>query len=200
MVNDIELELRAEISLQQFEKMYANFAKKYKQLSHTKRLSVMFLFEINQSIFDVRVRISSNNRAEVVLKRGDLHAHNRIESSQKITKSQFIGLVKIFSLFRSESKVTERENVVFDLNNNITITLVRAGSIAYVEIEKMSNAENLEKNKLELYKIIDSIQLKIIKNSKEFKDLCDRLTKYSDWIFDGSDNHIKKLNLLLDSY
>ena len=160
----------------------------------------MFLGKINKSNFDIRVRISSNGKAEIVVKKGDFHVHDRIENSQEITKNQFIGIVKILVLFGFKSKVTERENFEFDLDNNITLVLVKARSIAYVEIEKMSNIKNLEKNKSELSSIVKNFDLKIIKDDKEFNKLCNRLTKYSDWVFDGSDDHIAKLTSMLNLY
>jgi len=200
MENNIELELRAEVSLNQFEELLADLNKKNRLISRTKRLSVMFLGKINDLDFDMRVRISSDGKAELVVKRGDFHAHNRIEASQEISKGQFIGIVKILSLFEFQSKVTERENFVFDLGNNITLVLVKARSIAYVEIEKMSHDRNIEENKAALLNIINDFKLKLIKDSEEFNELCDRLTKYSDWVFDGSINHIEKLTAMLKFY
>ena len=200
MESNIELELRAEISSDQFEGLLADLNKGQKLLSHTKRLSVMFLGIINQTNFDIRVRISSDGETELVVKRGDYHAHNRVEFSQKIKRDQFIGIVKIFSFFEFQSKVTERENFVFDLGNNTTMTLVKAGSIAYVEIEKMSHEKNIDENKVELLGIINSFNLKLINNSNEFNELCDRLTRYCDWVFDGTPSHVEKLESMLKSY
>lgn len=200
MENNVELELRAEVSLDQLEGLLTDLDKRRKLLSHTKRLSVMFLGAINQANFDIRVRISSDGKTELVVKKGDYHAHNRVESSQKIKKDQFVGIVKIFSLFGFQSKVTERENFVFDLGNNTTMVLVKAGSIAYVEIEKMSHKKNIDENKAELLRIINSFNLKLIDNSDEFNELCDRLTRYCDWVFDGTTSHIEKLEAMLKSY
>lgn len=200
MENNIELELRAEVSLDQFDELLHNLKKKQKLLSHTKRLSVMFLGVINQVNFDIRVRTSSNEKTELVIKKGDYHIHNRVEFSQEIKKDQFINIVKIFSLFKFQSKVTERENFLFDLGNNTIMTLVKAKSIAYVEIEKMSHKKNIDENKAELLRIINSFNLKLIDNGDEFNQLCNRLTKYCDWVFDGTANHIKKLEKIFNSY
>jgi len=200
MTNNIELELRAEVSLNHFEELIAQLNQKSKIVSQTKRLSAMFLGKINKSNFDMRVRIDSNGKSEFVVKKGDFHVHNRIETSQEISKSQFIGMVKILSLLKFRSKITERENFIYNLGNNIELVLVKAGSIAYIEIEKMSNVKNIKDNKLELLSIIKSLNLKLIKNDKEFNKLCNRLTKHSDWIFNGSMAHIEKLESLLASY
>jgi len=194
------MELRAEVSLDQFEELLTNLSNRKKLLSHTKRLSVMFLGTIDKENFDIRVRISSNGETELVIKNGDYHAHNRVEYSQKIKKDQFIGIVKVFSFFGFQSKVTERENFVFDLRNNTTMVLVKAGSIAYVEIEKISHKKNIEENKAELLRIINSFGLKLIDNDDNLNELCDRLTRYCDWVFDGTVNHLAKLEAILKPY
>jgi len=200
MENNIELELRAEVSLNQFEKLLADLNKKNNLLSHTKRLSVMFLGPVGKSKFDIRVRIDSNGKSELVVKKGDYHAHDRMEISQEISKNQFMGTVKIFSMLNLQSKVTERENFLFNMGNDITMVLVKAGSIAYVEIEKMSHEKNIDENKADLLSIIDGFKLKLINNGEEFNELCDRLTKFSDWVFDGSAESINKLEGMLKSY
>ena len=200
MENNIELELRAEISLSQFEELLAELNKKNKLLSHKRRLSVMFLGKINQSNFDIRARIDSDGISELVVKKGDFHAHDRIESTQGISKDQFVGIVRTFSMFGFESKVTERENFTFDLGSDITLVMVKANTIAYVEIEKMSHHGDVEKNKEELLSVIEKLELKLIKDDKEFNELCGRLTKYSDWVFDGEVEHVEKLTTMLLSY
>ncbi len=200
MENNIELELRAEVSLIQFEELLSDLNKRNNLLSHTKRLSVMFLGLIGQSKFDIRVRIDSNAKSELVVKKGDYHAHDRMEISQEISKNQFIGMAKIFSMLGLQSKVTERENFLFNMGDDITMVLVKAESIVYVEIEKMSHEKNIDKNKTDLLNIIDGFKLKLINNGEEFNELCDRLTKFSDWVFDGSAESINKLEGMLKSY
>ena len=200
MENNIELELRAEVSLNQFEKLLADLNKKNNLLSHTKRLSIMFLGVMGKSKFDIRVRIDSEGESELVVKKGDYHAHDRVEYSQEISKDQFMGLAKVFSMFGLQSKVTERENFLFDMGNDITMVLVKAGYIAYVEIEKMSHEKNIDENKSVLLSIINDFKLKLINNGEEFNELCDRLTKFSDWVFDGSAESMNKLEGMLKSY
>jgi hypothetical protein len=200
MKNDIELELRAEVSLKQFKKLLALLNKEYKKISETKRLSVMFLGKAQKTIYDIRVRIDSNKNAELVIKKGAFHAHDRTETSQKIEKKQFVNTVKILSLLNFRSKLTERDNFVFHLENNITVVLVKAKSIAYVEIEKMSNEKDKKADKTELLKLIKLFDLKLIKNAKEFDNLCNRLAKYTDLPFEGSQKNIKKLEFLLKAY
>lgn len=199
IIRNIEMELRAEVSSRRFNDLLKQLNWQSKLISHTKRLSAMFLGEINKSNFDIRVRINSDKKAEVVIKKGDFHTHDRLESSQEINKDQFIGIVKIFSLFSFKSKITERENFIFDFGDNICLTMVKAGDIFYVEIEKMSNEKEKEENKEKLLKIFSDLNLKPIKE-EEFNDLCNRLSNDSDWAFDFSEKHFKKLNDLLLDY
>ena len=202
MTNNIELELRAEISPKQFDTLFNNLKAKARLISDTKRLSVMFLGEIGKSNFDIRVRIDSNGKAEIVLKKGDFHTHDRTESSEKIRKDQFIGIVKILLLLGFRSKVTERKNFVFDLGDEISLVLVRATKkkLAYVEIEKMSNPKNVVENKKELTNLIRDLGLTLIKDASEFNSLCDKFAKDSDWVFDGSEDSIGRLNKMLVNY
>lgn len=197
---NIELELRSEVSSDQFNCLLRQLKQQSKLISYTKRLSAMFLGEISKSNFDIRVRINSDKKAEVVIKKGDFHTHDRLESSQEINKDQFIGIVKIFSLFSFKSKITERENFIFDFGDNICLTMVKARNIFYVEIEKMSNEKEKEGNKEKLLKIFSNLKLKPIKEEKKFNDLCNRLSNDSDWAFDFSEKHFKKLNDLLLDY
>lgn len=199
-MNNIELELRAEILPGKIEKILLELKNKYTLLHETKRLSVMFLGEINNSEFDIRLRINSNKKAELVIKKGFFHSHDRIETSQLIEKDQFLGLIKMFSLFGFKSKITERENFVFDLGDGIELTLVIAGSISYIEIEKMSNNDNLEKNRKKLVKIVDEMGLQLIKDPVSFNELCGRLTKFSDTEYNGSNDDLKKIEKLLSFY
>ncbi len=200
MDKNIELELRAEITPNQLEELTADLNKKSKLIYHIRRLSVMFLGGIGQSKFDIRVRINSDGKGELIAKKGDHHSHDRVEASQEISKGQFMGIVKILAMFGFQSKVTERENFVFDLGNDIKMSLVKAKSIAYVEIEKMSHKKNMEENKKELLNIANDFNLKIIDSAEEFDGLCDRLTNFSDWEFDGSLTHVEKLAETLKDY
>jgi len=196
---NIELELRAEVKKDQYPKLLSKLKRGYKLISHTKRLSVMYFGKIGQASLDVRVRIT-NGDSEVAIKKGVLHAHDRIEMSQSIDRSQFMGMTQLYSLFDFKSEVAERETHNFDMGRNIVFSLVKAGNIAYVEIEKMSRKQEVEKNKEQLQVILDDFKLKTIANEKEFNKLCDRLSKHSDWSFMGSKKDMAKLKKLLARY
>lgn len=195
--NNIELELRAEISSGKFEELLVSLKKQATFISHTKRLSVMHFGKVGNYSFDIRVRITSGE-AEVVIKKGGFHSDDRIEISQPINKDQFIGMARMFSLFNFTTKVAERETYNFDLGDEITYSLVKAGNIFYVEIEKMSTKDLIEENRKKLLSIINEQQLKLINTEKSFSELCNRLSKHCDWSFNNSEDHFKKLQELLD--
>lgn len=200
MNKNIELEFRAEVSLKEHGRLLEKLKKKAKIISHTKRLSVMYFGKTNdKKTLDIRVRVT-NGDAEIALKKGSLHSHDRIEILTPIDKSKFLDMVNIFWHQGFGSEVAERDTYNFDLGDNIVFSLVRAGKIAYVEVEKMSSKDDLEKNKNKVIKTMNGYGLKIIKSKKEFDDLCLRLSRYSDWIYKNSHKDNLKLKKLLDIY
>ena len=80
---NIELELRAEISKNKYFKLLNKLKNGAKLISRTKRLSVMYFGQINDYSFDIRVRIT-NGKPEVAIKKGALHAHDRLETIKSI--------------------------------------------------------------------------------------------------------------------
>lgn len=90
---NIELELRAVVTGEYFNDLLARFKQESSLISHTKRLSVMYFGKINESSLDIRVRIT-NGEAEAVIKKGSLHADDRIEISQPIKKRPVYGVCK----------------------------------------------------------------------------------------------------------
>lgn len=194
----IELEIRSEIPIHQTGNLKARLQKYGKTLSKTKRCFVMFAGKIHGKQYDIRVRVT-NGEVEVVIKKGGLHAHDRIEHSQPIQKSEMIGMVRVFSLLGLEAKVGERETVNYDFGKETTVSLVQAGKIAYLEIERMTDPKNLSKDRAELYELLRDLGYKLLDKSG-FYDLCHRLTEHTDWIFKGQPNDLKKLANVLRKY
>lgn len=200
MTKNIELELRAEVPKHSFEQVLRQLRSRGVLLSKTKRLSVMYFGKVGKHKIDIRVRIT-DGEAEVVIKKGDFHAHNRTEVSQSIKKEQFVGMVKLMTqLGFTDVKVGERETYNFDFGNGIIVSLGRGGDISYLEIEKMSSVENQKKDTLDLMNFANTMRIPLLKNKKEFLDLCRRLTATCDWPFRGSDSDYKKLEKVLKKY
>ncbi|MFZ5391439.1 MAG: hypothetical protein ACOZAJ_04165, partial [Patescibacteria group bacterium] len=173
--------------------------KKGRLISHTRRLSAMFFGEINENNFDIRVRIT-NGQSEVVVKKGALHAVDRLEVSQSITREQFLGFVRLFVLFGFKSEIAERETYNFLLNDSVIFSVVKAGNISYVEIEKMSSKDTLEVNRKHLLDLISEYDLKLMNSREEFNNLCGRLSKQCDWLFTNTVEDFNKLKEIFIRY
>ena len=133
-----------------------------------------------------------------ILKKGAWHESNRIEVPQPINKNQFIGFVKIFSTLYTNCYVTQRESYNF-IKDNITVTLVKAKKLAYIEFEILSNKESEQKDSKAILDLMNIYKLSPI-NQVEFDDLCERLKDNDDWVFELKDEHLKKLEELLKEY
>lgn len=197
MAKEIELEIRAEIAKDDFAAVLNKLKARGKFRSKTKRLSVMFFGTVGDNTFDIRVRVTNGN-CEIVLKKGLWHAHNREETAQAINKDQFLGVVKIFSQFGFVVKVGERETHNFEFRDGIVLSLVRAGNISYLEIEKMSTREDEAEDIKELRKIAYELAVEIISGSEQLDALCDRLSLTVDWDFSGSEADFERLKKAID--
>lgn len=196
---NIELELRAKINKSSYNRIFKRLKREAKLISHTSRLAAMFFGKVNKNEFDIRIRIT-DGKSEIVVKKGNLHAHNRTEAVCPINKSQFIQMVRLFDLFDFKAKVSERETYNFNLGNKIIFSLVKAGPFYYLEIEKMTSHKDLKKNKKILIDILKGYNIKPITRRKEYDDLCNKLTKHFDWEFKGSRQDYNKLKKLLSMY
>lgn len=182
MAKPIEVELRAQILPKQFNPIVNKLKQACLKMTISKRLSVMFFFKQNRQQYDLRIRTKGKG-AEIVVKRGRYESHRRIEYSQDISRGQFLGLVKLFSLFKFQTKVGERTNHIFELPQGVTATLVKAGPLAYLELEKMSLNREIAASKKILLKWFARLEIKPIKKEREFMALCKELTRYVDWNF-----------------
>lgn len=195
----IELEIRAEVLPINYDGLKKRIEAMGALHSHTKRLSVMCFGEVGTKKIDVRARVT-NGECEVVVKSGPFGSHNRIEVAQNINPEQFLGMVRIFSQFNFTMKIGERETSNYSLPNNIMISLVSAGSIAYVELEKMSAKSKVNQNSKQLRELAKRLGLKLLDSEKEFGALCERLTDSVDWPFHNTKEEYAKLARLFFQY
>lgn len=189
----IELELRCEIPSRQFAKTLDHLRLHGKFLKHTKRLSVMCFGKIGHHKIDIRIR-TTKQRTEVVMKKGDWHAHNRTEVTQKISPDQFLGLTRIFAELDFEMKVGERESYDFSFRPGIMVTLARAGKIAYLEVEKQTTSAKQDYDKTELCTLARKLNLPPFLSGQQFYRLCHRLTQHVDWRFHNKPADYRKLS------
>lgn len=195
----IELELRCEIPYRQFTQTLNHLRRHGKFLKHTKRLSVMCFGKVGKHKLDVRIRITKQ-RAEVVMKKGHWHAHNRTEVIQKISPNQFLGMTRIFAELDFDMKVGERETYDFGFPGGIDITLGRGGKIAYLEVEKQTISAKLPHDRRELTALARNLNLPPFLSGKQFYALCHRLTKLVDWHFHSHPADYHKLAGQLKKY
>lgn len=194
----IELELRAEVPINDVENLKIKLSKMGKVLSTTRRLSVMYFGKINGQKTDIRIRVT-NGECEIAAKFGSFGSHDRLELCQKIEKDQFFGMVKIFSQFKFNTEIGERETINYKLPDDIVISLVLAGDIAYVELEKMSSEFDILESKIKLQKLADNLNLQILDEDK-FDILCQKLNESVDWAFNGSKDEYLKLENIFKTY
>ncbi len=197
-MRSIELEIRAEVPLHHYETLLAHLRRHGKLVNRTKRCSAMFFGHAGGKPVDLRVRVT-NGDAEVVVKKGAHHAANRVEFSQPVAKADMAGLARVFSLLGFEAKVGERITVNFDFGRGTIVSLVKAGRIAYMEVERMTDQKHYDKDKAEVLEVLKELGYKPLIKS-DFDDLCHRLTKHEDWIFRGTPGDITKLKRILRSY
>lgn len=199
MEHNIELELRAEVTADQYNRVH-NMLKTLGTLhSETKRLSAMFFGVIGTATHDIRVRCT-NGRCEVVMKTGtSFNAHDRVEISQSIQPDQFVGLAKMFAQFQFESKVGSRETLNFNLPGDVLASLVRAGQLTYLELEKMASPESAELIRQELAALLETFSLDSF-TSEAYSKFCNTLTDHVDWTFTGSPSDIQRLEAQLAQY
>ena len=159
----------------------------------------MFFGEIGEKKIDVRVRIT-NGKGEVVIKTGAFGSHDRTETSQEIDSTQFIGMVKIFTQLGFVAKIGERKTFNYILPDKVIASVVVAGPISYIELEKMSSEADLEENNYKLMKIANKLRLRLLNSEEEFDMLCKRLTENVDWPFLGTKDNFSRLEGLISHY
>ena len=194
----IEVELRAEVPINDVENLKIKLSKMGKVLSTTRRLSVMYFGKINEQKTDIRIRVT-NGECEIAAKFGSFGSHDRLELCQKIEKDQFFGMVKIFSQFKFNTEIGERETINYELPDDIVISLVLAGDIAYIELEKMSSEFDTLESKIKLQKLADNLNLQILDEDK-FDILCQKLNESVDWAFNGLNDEYLKLENIFKTY
>jgi hypothetical protein len=108
-------------------------------------------------------------------------------------------MVKIFSQFKFNTEIGEREIINYKLPGDIAISLVLAGNIAYIELEKMSSDSNILESKIKLQKLADDLNLQILDKNK-FDILCKKLSESVDWVFHGLNEEYIRLENIFKTY
>lgn len=187
-MNDIELEYRAEIPIQEFDAQKELFESIASLHSHTQRLTVMGILQQDDASINVRVRITKDGMSgtvspEFVVKKGAGHAHNRIEIAQPIVLAEFTGFTRIISeLISGEKTFFARETYNFRTDSGIDIALVKAQKHAYVEFEKLCSKDDESITKEEVLSFMREHGFQELHESAS-QDLFRSLDEHDDVIF-----------------
>ena len=199
-MNNIECEIRAIIQKKDVPALRRKLKKQGKLIGKDHRLSVMLFRCDPEADLDLRIRIT-NGQCEMVMKRGDHHSSDRVETAQEIQPDQFVGMTKLFLQFDwNWSKVGARDSENYDLGHGVVATIASAGEYRYLELEKMANKKTLSKIQKELETIANELGVELIRTKDEYYTFCRRLTKEVDWQIKDRPVDYKKLKQQLRKY
>ncbi|MCA9398019.1 hypothetical protein KC573_04270, partial [candidate division WWE3 bacterium] len=187
-MNNIELEFRAEFSIQKYDSQVELFTSIASLHSHTQRITIMGILEQGDTPINVRVRVTKDGMSgtvasEFVIKKGAGYAHNRIEIAQPIAFDEVTGFAKIISeIVTGEKTFFIRETYNFRTDSGIDIALVRAQKHAYVEFEKLCSKEDESIIKEEVLSFMRRHSFQELHESAS-QDLFRRLDEHDDVVF-----------------
>ncbi len=182
-MKNIELELRAPIPKKDFARVKNLVVKMGKTKDEQERLSLIFFGTMNGSKIDLRIRIDKKHKAQIVLKKGEFHAHNRIEKEILIEPKTFMPFAEMFGSLGLSGKIMERTTLRVQHKDKIEIALVSSGGISYLEVERICTKEQVEIYKKKLLEILNFLSLKPILNKRDFDILCNTLSTETDTTF-----------------
>ncbi len=190
MSKQIEYELRVSIPVEDFDKAHKLFDETYRLDSHTVRVSFMSFFKLGDNQYDLRIR-KTNDKSEIVLKIGGLHASDRTEISQPIDNVELNGLIKMFSHLSNDSYIALRETYNFT-DGKVMVSLVKSDSVAYIEYELISEDDGHDDGGKYLYDLVNSHGYTPL-DEEGFKYLNQALDK-DDWQYTDDETCSKRLN------
>ncbi|MBP6945303.1 hypothetical protein KBD61_03490 [Patescibacteria group bacterium] len=205
MPHPIELELRGELTSPQKDRvrealLKQGFAKK-NETHRTMLMSFGIVGRIAEDTdiaapqeTDIRCRIT-NGQAEIVVKLGGVHAHDRREISTPVSPETLAQFARVIGSLNMLHKVGSRftENFVRD---DITASIVSSKSgLAYLELEKMSDELHLKKDQQELNELAKTLDIPLWPDREAFIEFCTRLTNQDDWRFYGTEEDVRKFLL-----
>lgn len=158
------------------------------------RTMVMFFGEVEDSGVDVRCRVT-NGKAEVVVKVGDYHAHDRREVAVAVTLEQMTDFARLFSIMGfHNAKVGTRESWEYQVEG-VDVSLVHGMSgLSYIEFERMvESADEIEAERPKLEALAHKLGVSLWTTGEAYYAFCKRLTDDEDWRFTGSEEDMARL-------
>lgn len=140
---------------------------------------------------DIRCRIT-NGQAEVVVKIGNLHAHNRQEISTAVSIEQLATFARVVGAFNMLHKVGSRTTENF-VRNDITASIISSKSgLMFIELEKISNEDHAQADRQELTRLAHHLGVTLWPGREAFMEFCGRITEQDDWMFHGKEEEVWK--------
>jgi adenylate cyclase class IV len=201
MTHPIELEVRAEIQVQETEEVAARLIQAGFVVQNVAHRTMLMSFgrigriaedeDQGTAETDIRCRMT-NGQAEVVVKIGGVHAYDRKEISTPIKVEMLPAFARVVGALNMFHKVGSRMTTNY-VREHITASIVSSPSgLAYLELEKMSDETHTENDRRELTALAETLGVTLLPDREAFMDLCTRLTKRDDWAFHGSEADIER--------
>ena len=200
-MHPIELEVRAEIQAREREEVAARLIQAGFIIQNVAHRTMLMSFgrigriaedeDRGTAETDIRCRIT-NGEAEVVVKIGGVHAHDRKEMSTPIQPAMLPAFARVIGALNMFHKVGSRVTTNY-ARERITASIVSSPSgLAYLELEKMSDETHAENDRKELTALAETLGVTLLADREAFMDFCTRLTKCDDWPFQGSESEIER--------
>lgn len=199
MSHPIELEVRAEILPTDREQVARALERLgFVQKNSTRRTMLMSFGRISRiaededqgtAETDIRCRVT-NGSAEVVVKIGGVHAHDRKEISTSIEVDVLPAFARVIGALNMFHKVGSRITTNYTRGEIVASIVASPSGIAYLELEKMSDETRAEQDRAELETLAHELKVTLLPGREAFIDLCNRLTEQDDWRFSGSEEEI----------
>lgn len=204
MAHPIELEVRAELTpAQVFTVRERLLTAGFISRDTTRRTMLMSFSQIDRIAedaereqaypqeTDIRCRIT-NGSAEVVVKLGGVHAHDRKEISTPIPPAMLPCFARVIGATNMFHKVGSRTTENF-VRGSISAAIVSARSgLSYVELEKISDEAHAEADRLEVEALAQALGIALLDTREAYIAFCTRLTEQDDWTFRGTEEEVSR--------
>lgn len=201
MIHPIELEVRAEIREEESALVTAALLERGFVVKNEARRTMLMSFgqigriaeDDHQEMIetDIRCRIT-NGDAEVVVKLGSVHAHDRKEISTPIPGEALPAFARVIGALNMFHKVGSRITKNYTRGEIIASVVSSRSGLSYLELEKISDEAHAEADRAELVALAKELGVVLIPGREAFLDLCARLTERDDWRFQGSEEEIER--------
>lgn len=140
---------------------------------------------------DIRCRIT-NGQAEIVVKLGNLHAHNRQEVSTTVSVEELANFARVVGTFNMLHKVGSRTTENFVRNEIVASIISSKSGLMFIELEKISDEDHAQVDRQELTRLAHHLGVTLWPGREAFMEFCTRITEQDDWMFHGKEEEVWK--------